>query len=189
MRCPTEQKEEADNGRRDVEEAEMEDMGDVARVESLLRRLEGARMETSDRVELIERIKRGESPTWVPGRAVSGCSLPLSEWLVRLQCWRAPAYVETLGGLQLLLKKLATRPHYLSGVFYYSLLSPLVSLALRRSRERLIVLDLLIMETLLNRSFLNSSRTTSPITAILLSHEFQNCNGKAVALPYYLPLK
>jgi serine phosphatase RsbU (regulator of sigma subunit) len=72
MRCPTEQKEEADNGRREAEEAEMEDMGDVARVESLLRRLEGARMETSDRVELIERIKRGESPTWVPGRAVSG---------------------------------------------------------------------------------------------------------------------
>jgi hypothetical protein len=124
MRCPTEQKEEADNGRREVEEAEMEDMGDVARVESLLRRLEGARMETSDRVELIERIKRGESPTWVPGRAVSGCSLPLSEWLVRLHCWRAPAYVKTLGGLQLLLKKLTTRPHYLSGVFHYSLLSP-----------------------------------------------------------------
>lgn len=29
----------------------------------------GAR--TSDRAELIERIKRGESPTWVPNRAVS----------------------------------------------------------------------------------------------------------------------
>ena len=26
----------------------------------------------SDRAELIERIKRGESPTWVPNEAVSG---------------------------------------------------------------------------------------------------------------------
>ncbi len=26
----------------------------------------------SDRAELIERIKRGESPTWVPNKAVSG---------------------------------------------------------------------------------------------------------------------
>ena len=25
----------------------------------------------SDRAELIERLKRGESPTWVPNRAVS----------------------------------------------------------------------------------------------------------------------
>ncbi len=29
------------------------------------------RMQTSDREELMERIKRGESPTWVPSRAVS----------------------------------------------------------------------------------------------------------------------
>ena len=26
----------------------------------------------TDRAELIERLKRGESPTWVPNRAVSG---------------------------------------------------------------------------------------------------------------------
>lgn len=31
----------------------------------------GQKLETSDRVELIESIKRGESPTWVPNRAVS----------------------------------------------------------------------------------------------------------------------
>lgn len=29
---------------------------------------------TSDRVELIERLKRGESPTWLPNRNVSGFS-------------------------------------------------------------------------------------------------------------------
>lgn len=190
MRCPTGEKEETENGRKEVEEPEMEDVGDVARVESLLRRLEGARMETSDRVELIERIKRGESPTWVPGRAVSGYSLPFYEWLLRLDSWRAPAYVEMLGVLQRLLKKLATRHQYLSGVLYCSLLGPTVSLALRRSRSRPIVLDLLlVMETLLIRSFPDSSRTTSPIIAIRLSHEFQNCNDKAVAPPYYLPLK
>ena len=28
---------------------------------------------TSDRAELIERIKRGESPTWVPNEAVRDC--------------------------------------------------------------------------------------------------------------------
>ena len=30
-----------------------------------------AKLETSDRAELIERIKRGESPTWIPSRTVS----------------------------------------------------------------------------------------------------------------------
>lgn len=29
----------------------------------------------SDRTELMERIKRGESPTWVPNQAVSGNSI------------------------------------------------------------------------------------------------------------------
>ena len=29
-----------------------------------------AQVETSDRAELIERLKRGESPTWVPNRKV-----------------------------------------------------------------------------------------------------------------------
>ena len=34
---------------------------------------------TSDRAELIERIKRGESPTWVPNQAVrNGSGRPLS---------------------------------------------------------------------------------------------------------------
>ena len=31
----------------------------------------------TDRAELIERLKRGESPTWVPNRAVSGFCLPI----------------------------------------------------------------------------------------------------------------
>jgi hypothetical protein len=34
-----------------------------------------AKAQCSDRAELIERIKRGESPTWVPNEAVSGKSL------------------------------------------------------------------------------------------------------------------
>ena len=33
-------------------------------------------VETSDRAELIERIKRGESPTWVPNRKVQFCPFP-----------------------------------------------------------------------------------------------------------------
>jgi hypothetical protein len=32
---------------------------------------------TSDRVELIERLKRGESPTWLPNRNVRMNPLPL----------------------------------------------------------------------------------------------------------------
>jgi hypothetical protein len=32
---------------------------------------------TSDRVELIERLKRGESPTWLPNRNVRGNPFPL----------------------------------------------------------------------------------------------------------------
>lgn len=51
----------------------------------------GGRTHTSDRAELIERIKRGESPTWVPKQSVcknsaavlvfsgSGSSMPLYE--------------------------------------------------------------------------------------------------------------
>ena len=72
MRCPTEEKRETENGERKTENQNLEDVGQPTKLESQLRRIDGARMETSDRVELIERIKRGESPTWVPGRAVSG---------------------------------------------------------------------------------------------------------------------
>jgi hypothetical protein len=71
MRCPPEKDHGTENGGRKTEDQKMED---VERVESLLRNITNvqvARMETSDRIELIERIKRGESPTWVPGRAVS----------------------------------------------------------------------------------------------------------------------
>jgi hypothetical protein len=65
MRCPpVEEPKPVENGTRDREDVRMADLENLSRVES-------ARMETSDRVELIERIKRGESPTWVPGKAVS----------------------------------------------------------------------------------------------------------------------
>ena len=39
-------------------------------------------VETSDRAELIERIKRGESPTWVPNRKVCSCySRTIDRWI------------------------------------------------------------------------------------------------------------
>ncbi|KAI9874592.1 MAG: hypothetical protein M1830_009584, partial [Pleopsidium flavum] len=38
-------------------------------VDHVMAAISDARMETSDRGELIERIKRGESPTWVPNRS------------------------------------------------------------------------------------------------------------------------
>lgn len=37
-------------------------------------------VETSDRAELIERLKRGESPTWVPNRTVCVCQKALTSW-------------------------------------------------------------------------------------------------------------
>ena len=46
----------------------------LGRNESLYRT---ERRETSDRAELIERIKRGENPNWVPNRKVSQLKSPI----------------------------------------------------------------------------------------------------------------
>lgn len=40
-------------------------------VEKVVAAINDTKLETSDRAELIERIKRGESPTWVPSKTVS----------------------------------------------------------------------------------------------------------------------
>ncbi|KAI9816221.1 MAG: hypothetical protein M1827_001822 [Pycnora praestabilis] len=47
-----------------------EDMEAVSPIDKVLAAINDARLETSDRGELIERIKRGESPTWVPNRTL-----------------------------------------------------------------------------------------------------------------------
>ena len=43
----------------------------------------------TDRAELIERIKRGESPTWVPNQAVSGVqtSRMIFQWFLGVRLW------------------------------------------------------------------------------------------------------
>jgi len=40
-------------------------------VDQVMAAISDTRLETSDRGELIERIKRGESPTWIPNGSVS----------------------------------------------------------------------------------------------------------------------
>lgn len=52
-----------------VPDPSVEDMEDQGR--GIMPENEGEIL-CSDRTELIERIKRGESPTWVPSQAVSG---------------------------------------------------------------------------------------------------------------------
>ena len=41
------------------------------RVVGMKKRVMGKGVEVRDRAELMERIKRGESPTWIPSKAVS----------------------------------------------------------------------------------------------------------------------
>ena len=77
--------ESAINMRRPMEENILTELCDGPLFEDTVRHLSPSeknlqskatdRIETSDRGELIERIKRGESPTWVPTRAVSAFSL------------------------------------------------------------------------------------------------------------------
>src|SRR5262245_10192203 len=49
------------------------------------------RLETSDREELIWRIKQGESPTWVPNRSVSG---PV--YLICVRCYSNPHSIPSM---------------------------------------------------------------------------------------------
>lgn len=48
-------------------------------IKVVLAAIDNTSLSVSDRVELIERIKRGESPTWLPNRTVGylACSLVL----------------------------------------------------------------------------------------------------------------
>jgi hypothetical protein len=47
------------------------EMESTSPTQDVLTAMTDANLGISDRVELIERIKRGESPTWVPNRTVS----------------------------------------------------------------------------------------------------------------------
>lgn len=47
------------------------DTNGISPVDHVMAAISDTRLETSDRGELIERIKRGESPTWVPNATVS----------------------------------------------------------------------------------------------------------------------
>lgn len=60
-------------------------------LENVVAAISDTKLETSDRAELIERIKRGESPTWIPTGTVSQIfpSMPLNAFVTAdIECSR-----------------------------------------------------------------------------------------------------
>ena len=68
----------------------------------------GESIRTSDRQELMERIKRGESPTWVPNQSVCGSSTVIF-W--RLQCREWPGDSKPPRGIRVISMSLCLAYH------------------------------------------------------------------------------
>ena len=71
MRRPDQPVESVEDRQNDDQKGVEEKKEEEGRINRLLSTIYDSRMETSDRVELIQRIKRGENTTWIPGATVN----------------------------------------------------------------------------------------------------------------------